>query len=513
MSVLLRVKAGHEIPAAYQTKFLEACKSGFSFSVANKSEGMKSLFYNPLPEGKKKGYDLAKSLQEVSTKFKDKNYVLVGYEYEVSPAERQPFPVLMDDKEIELLHVYISGDMARYMDPKKPVGPETQFMDAYFGSLIIDAYTEAGANLTKLMEKINSAEFRKPMIEHMEPKCTIMLLSKDDDFLRLKRKNDDYADFSWGEASQTLGYKEEEKPVEEKKEDPVADDDNIPAWRKARLAATPAAVPAPAATPPAKPEEEDEDDKDDEEAGEVDDTKSQAAKGATGPKVAQVDLDELAKGLDPKDGIWDPTTKSIKPPVHLGGRELRRHYGSHSTKGHLAYDLKNRQGIPVEDLQPGSHLYRLFNRIPEKTPVGSGSGKNTDPAVVATKDTLAATSKPQPLMTADQIEKTKKVVSSAFASPTLDSIQVQAIEGKYPKFSDRLDVKPEEMILWPQDRMFDVVQTGHKQAWMLILELQAWVLALKPDLVPKAVAPVAKEEEEDDDIPAWRKAKMKSQAA
>ena len=513
MTVLLRVKAGHEIPAAFQTKFLEACKSGFSFSVANKSEGMKSLFYNPLPEGKKKGYDLAKSLQEVSTKFKDKNYVLVGYQYEVAAAERQPFPVLMDDKEIELLHVYISGDMARYMDPKKPVGPETQFMDAYFGSLIIDAYTEAGANLTKLMEKINSAEFRKPMIEHMEPKCTIMLLSKDDDFLRLKRKNDDYADFSWGETSQTLGYKEEAKPEKEEKEDPVADDDNIPAWRKARLAPTAPAATPPAPTPPAEPEEDDDDDKDDKEkeAGEVDDTKS---KGATGPKVAQADLDELAKGLDPKDGVWDSKTQTVKPPVHLGGRELRRHYGSHAIGGHTAYDTKNREGIPISELQPGSHIYRLFHRIPEKTPTSADGGKNTDTTAVAAKDTLPATSAPQPLMTADQIEKTKKVVNSAFASPTLDSIQVQAIEGKYPKFSDRLDVKPEEMILWPKDRMWDVVQTGHKQAWMLILELQNWVLQLKPDLVPKAVAPVAEvEEEEDESIPAWRRAKMKSQAA
>jgi len=511
MTVLLQVKAGFEIPAAYQEKFLEASKGGFSFSVSNKTEGMKSLFYNPLPEGKKKGYDLAKSLSEVSTKFKDRRYVLVGYGYAVGASERQPFPVLTDDKDVELLHVFVSGDMARYMDEKKPVGPETQFVDAFFGGKVIDAYTESGANLTKTMETMNGAPFRKSLIEHMEPKCTIFMLDKDDSFLRMKRKNDDYAEFTWGESSQSLGYTEEAPKVEEKKDEPIVDDDNIPAWRKARLASSTAPAPViPAPTP--EPEKDDDEDELEKEAGEVDDTKS----AATGPKITLTDaeLSEIAKGLDPKDGIYDPKTKTVKPPVHLGGRELRRYYGGHAVGGHTAYDTKNREGIPLDELQPGSHVYRLFHRIPEKTPTGASGGKNIDPAAVATKDTLPAQSKPQPLMTADQIEKTKKVVTSAFASSPIDSAQIQAIEGKYPKFSERLDVRPEDMILWPQDRMWDVVQTGHKQAWMLILELQSWVLTLKPDLVPKAVAPVAEDkEEEDDDIPAWRKAKMKSQAA
>jgi hypothetical protein len=119
------------------------------------------------------------------------------------------------------------------------------------------------------------------------------------------------------------------------------------------------------------------------------------------------------------------------------------------------------------------------------------------------------------MMTGEQIEKTKRVVESAFHGDPVTAVQIQAIEGKYPKFSNRLDVKPEDMILWPQDKWWDVVQTGHKQAWMAILELQAWVLELKPDLIPKASAPAEekKEEEVDDGVPAWRKARLKNKAA
>lgn len=508
MTVLVKVKAGHTIPDAFQNKFLEQCPHGFSFSVANKTEGMKSLFYNPLPQGNKKGYDLAKSLAEVSNKFKEKNYVLVGYEYDISEEERQPFPILVDDKDVELLHAFVAGDMTRYMDENKPVGPETQFVDAYFGGLLIDAYTEAGADLSKMMENIHKADFRKGMIEHMEPKCTIMLLTKDDDFLRYKRKNEEYAEFTWGETSTALGYKEEAPPVESK-EATSASDDNIPAWRKARLSA--AAAPA-AEPPPAKPTQPaDEDEK--EEAGEVDDTKSDGDEGEEVPAETLTKWAELAKGLDPKDGIYKGDGK-IYPPPHLGGRELRRgFYGAHGIGGTGSFNHKARAGIPIDKLQPGSHLYRLFNGIPEKAPPKQERGKDTSTSVVQTKDTLPAANKPQPLMTADQIEKTKKVVSSAFASDPIDASQIQAIESKYPKFSERLDVKFEEMILWPQDRMWDVVQTGHKQAWMLILELQARVLKDNPDLIPKAVAKVEEKEEEDDNIPAWRKAKMKSKVA
>jgi hypothetical protein len=382
------------------------------------------------------------------------------------------------------------------------VGPETQFVDTFFGGAILDEFTKSGADLKTMMTNCAAPTFRKSLLEHLEPRCHIYMLTKDDDFLQIKRKNELSGEFTWGETSNSLGYKEEAAPkVEEKKEEAIVDD-GIPAWRKARLARS-GGTEKPTEVKPVEPKADEDEDEEEDEVGE--DTKS----AATGPKIASSDA---AKDLDPKDGTFK--NNCVYPPAHLGGRELRRWY-KHGIGGHNAYDFKARAGIPIDKLEPGSHLYRLFHGVAEKAPAQQSGGKDTDPKAVIANHTLPAASRPQPMMTGEQIEKTKRVVESAFHGDPVTAVQIQAIEGKYPKFSNRLDVKPEDMILWPQDKWWDVVQTGHKQAWMAILELQAWVLELKPDLIPKASAPAEekKEEEVDDGVPAWRKARLKNKAA
>lgn len=505
VGVLTYVKAGHEIPAAYQETLLTACKFGFSFSIANKKEGMQSLFYDPAK------YDVVKSLAEVSKKFKDKNYCILAYRDEgLGKEELQPFPILVDDEGTELLHMYVEGDLARYQDPKLPVGPETQFVDTYFGGVLLDEYTRAGADLKVMLTNCNAAPFRKSLIEHLEPRCSIFLMTKDDDFLRINRKNTEHAEYAWGETSNALGYKEVvPKVVEEPKEEAVVDD-GIPAWRKARMARSGGTEKPAEVVKPVEPAKTDIDEDDDEEDGEVGgDIKSPASGAATGPKIAPA---VAAKGLDAKDGTY--RDNRIYPPAHLGGRELRRWY-KHGIGGHTAFDFKAREGIPVDKLEPGSHLYRLFNGVPEKSPAKQDSGKDTTAHSVDANKALPAQARPQPIMTAEQIEKTKRVVESAFHGSPVTAAQIQAIEGKYPSFSNRLDVKPEEMAVWPQEKWWDVVQTGHKQAWMAILELQAMYLRDHPELLK--VAPILEEKKEeevvDDGVPAWRKARLKGKAA
>ena len=503
VGVLVKVKAGHEIPATFQEALLKECKHGFSFSIANKTEGMQSLFYNPLPDGKKPGYDLVKSLKEVSSKFKEKNYCILAYREEgLSKEELQPYKILVDDEDTELLHMYIEGDLTRYQDPKLPVGPETQFVDTFFGGVMLDEYTKAGADLKVMLTNCNASTFRKSLLEHLEPRCSIYLMTKDDDFLRINRKNENYGEFTWGEVSHTLGYKE--APVVEEKEEEAIVDDGIPAWRKARMART-GSTEKPVEIKPAKT---DEDEDEDTEEGDVGDIKSAAAAAATGPKIAPA---VAAKGLDAKDGSF--RDGKVYPPAHLGGRELRRWY-KHGIGGHTAFDFKAREGIPVDKLEPGSHLYRLFNGVPEKTPSKQDSGKDTTPHAVTSDKTLPAQARPQPIMTAEQIEKTKKVAESAFHGSPVTAAQIQAIEAKYPRFSNRLDVDPNVMVTWDDDKWWDVVQTGHKQAWMVILEFRDWILRDHPELLK--VEPIVEEKKEepvDDGVPAWRKARLKNKAA
>jgi hypothetical protein len=158
VGVLTRVNAGHVIPAAFQEALLKECRFGFSFSIHNKKDGLQSLYYDPAK------YDIPQSLAEVSKKFKDKQYVILSYRDEgLGENELQPFPILIDEEGTELLHVYVEGDLSKYQDPDKPVGPETQFVDTFFGGAILDEFTKSGADLKTMMTNCAAPTFRKSL--------------------------------------------------------------------------------------------------------------------------------------------------------------------------------------------------------------------------------------------------------------------------------------------------------------------------------------------------------------
>lgn len=460
MGPVIKVNPGKKVPQEY----IEKLKLGTAVSISclTRENGVIDATHLSTADE----YKPPENFGELETMYeKQLRMYFVEYDKDVEECEeaRQPYSLVDGDDNKTVIAALASGEFAKHAHDKATFPPATQFIADYLAAKINELYEEKGKDTKKVFDAIDTAEFRKEVLEHLSPRGFVCLYSVNGDVVLLQNGNaDHFGKFSWGETSDKLGYAEQtETPTEPTK--PLT-------WAEKQAAKKAAA------------------------AGGQQDIKSEPPKeAATTTPDKKPDVTILRNGI-----MANLTQRSITPPDGSKGSDLRKFYESHLAGGHteckklLGAEWKDRPPIPAQHLAKSSHLYDVFfKRQDEKS---DASDVKTPLLPI-----------PTPSQITSLIEATGRLV------PETEEMLKKAVE-KIPPLSVRCGKKLQDFMLAPFQWLANL---DHFTLACLAREMQLKILEDNPEwkLLGKPVAAETTKAEEPSKPLTWAEKQAAKKAA
>lgn len=212
-SLIVNVKPGHLIPEAFYKKAVEQFPTALGYASPQDKDHVDWQFFSGLD------VDLEDALVKYQKLYQEDSvtFWLVNDD-DLTEEGLQPISLIETgegDKALTQVAVILAGTFPTIEKGEHSV--EYHFVSEYLYEKLDALYEKCGKDLKKLIAAVQEPDFQKDIKQHLEPKGLVMMITSEGAVAVQEPKFG--TAFEWGWVSDTLGYEEPKKVVEEPKKE------------------------------------------------------------------------------------------------------------------------------------------------------------------------------------------------------------------------------------------------------------------------------------------------------
>lgn len=440
IQTILKINAGHVVPDEYLQLLLDKKPNTFGFAVQNIEDGKPDLSVT-----REEGTPTLAELKEFMRNRVDFN-ALVCFGYltgKVNSDDILPL-VLTDNDDKPFMAIGLEGDFPKFADPASSHTDEYNLASKILIPTLLEICEYADGDLEKIIAKLNAPLFNDTFLSHIGHRGIMNIMPLEGDIITLG-KNDIGESYDWGSTSNRYTYGDAvQEPV--KAEEPK---------KKFSFGSKKAAITT-----------------DDKGIHTV--AKDTATKGADGPRTSVPEV----SGKEKKDVVfrlpsWVHKNEDVKDLYMMVCGKVPDLW-----KKRIPVTIT----IPEEQLPKNLDELRIWKAEQLKNKMAASN--KTETAAIApknekpTKETEAILDKAAdnlPIIEAKDMEKVLDFVAKHLdgqSNVMPNPLELQAIEKKFPAFSESLGITPHEMLNWPLSGLFALAKTDSRAIVLAFVEMR-----------------------------------------